>query len=203
MSQVLDELVGTFRRVMDGDMAASARVGRWAEALLTDEAQDRLHLLLGWLERVQLRSMDKWFNRRISVRCSVVSPVGACRARAAGACACCGRPVCLQHSMISMDADLLCAPCFAVARKHADRFEPEPEPKAAPEPEQPDLDKACRVLGVDLDASEEHVRKVYKEKLRRNHPDGKKSAAAKARAESRFKEIRAAWDTIAKTRGFQ
>jgi hypothetical protein len=196
MVSAWDYIVGTFRGVVDGDVDARMRAGRWAEVLLNDEAQERLHALLAWLEHVQLRSIGKWLPESQIRRCAVSAGHVECAARATGMCACCGRPVCLHHAMISRDADLLCAPCFAVARKHAVPFVAAP-----PAPETNDLERAFRVLGVSEDASDDEVRRAYRDKLRRNHPDVKRSDAAKARAEAKFKEIRSAWDVVSSARG--
>lgn len=210
MPNAWGQVVGTIRGVIDGDARARERVGRWAQVIISDEAQERLHTMLGWLERVQVKSFEKWYPDNLLLQCAVSTSSTRCRAKAAGPCSCCGRPVCLQHSMVSMDADLMCAPCFAVARQHAKPFasgETGQDPDRSPFAQAVDPDNelalanAYRVLRVKPDVSDEELRKAYKMKLKASHPDQKRTAEAKQRAETKFKDIRAAWDIICKARG--
>jgi DnaJ-class molecular chaperone len=60
---------------------------------------------------------------------------------------------------------------------------------------------AYRTLHVDEDATNEEIRKAYRELVFKHHPDRKKSETAKANASTRFKQIQAAWDTISASRG--
>lgn len=198
------EIFGTIRGAFEGDVAAQQRAGGWARVLIDQQQQARLQQLVVWLERVQMRSAAKWYPPGIDGACRVVTPASACHATAVGACCCCGRPVCLRHAMISADADLLCASCFGVAKKHTTTFDASACAPGAGKPHDSSADalrQAYKVLGVAPNDEPDVIRKAYKELLRRNHPDGKKSETAKRRAESRFKEIRAAWDTISADRG--
>lgn len=194
-----DGIFDAFRGAVGGDRAASARVGGWVRTVLDDQAQERLHLMLVWVERVQVRAFDKWYPPQAVRVCQVSSKSASCRAVAIGPCACCGRPVCLRHAMVSADADLLCAPCFAVARTHAKPYQPEPEP--APIPSNTELEEAYRTLRMTEDATNEELKKSYRDLSFKNHPDRKKSDSAKANASARFKEIQTAWGTIAAARG--
>lgn len=56
-----------------------------------------------------------------------------------------------------------------------------------------------QILGVSPDASDEEIKKAYLKKARVEHPDV--SSLPKTEAESRFKEIQAAWEQIQKKQG--
>ena len=196
MSIPFDGFLGTIRSAFGGDQAASVRIGGWVRTIIDQQAQERLHQLLNWVERVHGRSLNRWYPIGVEQRCKVHSTRANCMALAVGMCTCCGRPVCLAHAMISADADLLCAQCFSVARQHAQPFRAEPEPSQGG-----DLKGAYRILRVSEDASDEEIRKAWRGLSAKYHPDRKKTDVAKVRAEIKFKEIQAAWSTISASRG--
>lgn len=53
-----------------------------------------------------------------------------------------------------------------------------------------------QVLGVDRNASDEEVKKAYRELARKYHPDANINNPNKAQAEEKFKEVQAAYQQI-------
>jgi hypothetical protein len=201
---MFEDIVGTVRSAFAGDPRATSRMGaaaaRWSRVLIEEHAQERLELLLAWVDRVHSTSELKWYPPERVEQCRVIGRTVDCRARAIAPCSCCGRPVCMQHAMLSADADVLCAPCFAVARQHAKPWEP-PRPTAPAGKDPTDVATAYEILGADPEDSDEEIRKIYRQELAKAHPDRKRTKTAKERAEARFKTIQAAWDTIQRARG--
>ncbi|MCR5014870.1 MAG: TerB family tellurite resistance protein [Bacteroidales bacterium] len=64
-------------------------------------------------------------------------------------------------------------------------------------------DNAYKILGVDPDASDEEVKKAYREMAKKNHPDlvSNLGEDVRAAAEKKFQEINQAYETIKKQRG--
>lgn len=64
-------------------------------------------------------------------------------------------------------------------------------------------DNAYKILGVDPDASDEEVKKAYREMAKKNHPDLVSNLGEEVRraAEKKFQEINAAYEAIKKQRG--
>lgn len=67
------------------------------------------------------------------------------------------------------------------------------------------MNNPYQVLGVSQDASEEEIKKAYRNLSRRYHPDANVNNPNKAQAEEKFKEIQQAYQQIMKerTEGFQ
>ena len=66
-----------------------------------------------------------------------------------------------------------------------------------------ETDSAYKILGVDPNASDEEVKKAYREMAKKNHPDLVSNLGDEVRqaAEKKFQEINAAYETIKKQRG--
>ncbi|MBR6878761.1 MAG: TerB family tellurite resistance protein [Bacteroidales bacterium] len=64
-------------------------------------------------------------------------------------------------------------------------------------------DNAYKILGVDPNASDEEVKKAYREMAKKNHPDLVSNLGEEVRkaAEKKFQEINQAYETIKKQRG--
>lgn len=64
-------------------------------------------------------------------------------------------------------------------------------------------DNAYKILGVNPDASDEEVKKAYREMAKKNHPDLVSNLGDEVReaAEKKFQEINQAYETIKKQRG--
>ena len=66
-----------------------------------------------------------------------------------------------------------------------------------------ETDSAYKILGVDPKASDEEVKKAYREMAKKNHPDLVSNLGEEVRqaAEKKFQEVNAAYETIKKQRG--
>lgn len=66
-----------------------------------------------------------------------------------------------------------------------------------------ETDSAYKILGVDANASDEEVKKAYREMAKKNHPDlvGNLGDEVRQAAEKKFQEINAAYESIKKQRG--
>lgn len=64
-------------------------------------------------------------------------------------------------------------------------------------------ENAYKILGIDSSATDEEVKKAYREMAKKNHPDMVSSLGDEVRqaAEKKFQEINAAYETIKKQRG--
>ena len=64
-------------------------------------------------------------------------------------------------------------------------------------------DNAYKILGVDPSASDEEVKKAYREMAKKNHPDLVSNLGEEVRvaAEKKFQEINQAYEIIKKQRG--
>jgi DnaJ like chaperone protein len=66
-----------------------------------------------------------------------------------------------------------------------------------------DTDSAYKILGIDASASDEEVKRAYREMAKKNHPDLVSNLGEEVRqaAERKFQEINEAYETIKKQRG--
>ena len=66
-----------------------------------------------------------------------------------------------------------------------------------------DTDSAYKILGIDPSASDEEVKRAYREMAKKNHPDLVSSLGEEVRqaTERKFQEINEAYETIKKQRG--
>ena len=66
-----------------------------------------------------------------------------------------------------------------------------------------ETNSAYKILGVDPSASDEEVKRAYREMAKKNHPDLVSNLGDEVRqaAEKKFQEINAAYETIKKQRG--
>lgn len=66
-----------------------------------------------------------------------------------------------------------------------------------------ETDSAYKILGVDANASDEEVKRAYREMAKKNHPDLVSNLGDEVRqaAEKKFQEINAAYEAIKKQRG--
>lgn len=109
-----------------------------------------------------------------------------CVAQALVPCAVCGKTYCLGHVLVSYRAEGLCESCalrfVSQERKHKSSK---------------DIVAAARkVLRLSEDATWEDVRDAYRAMAAEHHPDKQRSAAGRAKAEKRMKEINAAYATL-------
>ena len=66
-----------------------------------------------------------------------------------------------------------------------------------------ETDSAYKILGIDASASDEEVKKAYREIAKKNHPDLVSNLGEEVRqaAEKKFQEVNAAYEAIKKQRG--
>ena len=66
-----------------------------------------------------------------------------------------------------------------------------------------ETDSAYKILGIDSSASDEEVKKAYREMAKKNHPDLVSNLGDEVReaAEKKFQEINGAYEAIKKQRG--
>ena len=66
-----------------------------------------------------------------------------------------------------------------------------------------ETDNAYKILGLDADATDDEVKKAYREMAKKNHPDLVSNLGEEVRqaAEKKFQEINAAYESIKKRRG--
>ena len=66
-----------------------------------------------------------------------------------------------------------------------------------------ETDSAYKILGIDPSATDEEVKRAYREMAKKNHPDlvGNLGDEVRQAAERKFQEINAAYETIKKQRG--
>ena len=66
-----------------------------------------------------------------------------------------------------------------------------------------ETDSAYKILGIDSSATDEEVKKAYREMAKKNHPDMVSNLGEEVRqaAEKKFQEVNAAYESIKKQRG--
>lgn len=66
-----------------------------------------------------------------------------------------------------------------------------------------ETDSAYKILGIDASASDEEVKRAYREMAKKNHPDLVSNLGEEVRqaAEKKFQEVNAAYEAIKKQRG--
>ncbi len=126
----------------------------------------------------------------------------ACNRPAIGACLCCKKPTCLEHSFISGDAHAICFACVRQAAPQANphRAAPPPSPRADQQ-ENEMRKKFLRVLGLKErpgGVPDEEVRAAFKKLAAKHHPDRMRDPAKREAAERKFKELNAAFQWLTK-----
>ena len=66
-----------------------------------------------------------------------------------------------------------------------------------------ETDSAYKILGIDPSATDEEVKRAYREMAKKNHPDLVSNLGEEVRqaAEKKFQEVNAAYESIKKQRG--
>lgn len=156
-----------------------------------------------WLQELAFNAAPKWLPRMVfEFPCGVPSyvagrPVAACPRLAVANCDCCGQPVCLDHARFDKHGDAICFVCVAGAIQAKRVGQPPPGPAPIDDAA---LKRARRVLGVRAADPWSEVTAAYKRLLAQWHPDRFKTEKERAKAETRFKDIRAAYDLLQKHR---
>jgi len=124
--------------------------------------------------------------------------VGACMSLAMVRCDVCGRLSCLNHARIDQFGDAICYLCVADAvraRRGGNGAGPHDRSADAP-PSADDVRWAAKHLGLKLPVTKQEVREAHRRESARWHPDKHSGAAAKAKAEQRFKDVQRASDIL-------
>lgn len=139
------------------------------ENLQDGHTQMLLTNLIGpWALSIARLAPQKWkLPVNVPPACEMdVRPEHVCGQFAIGGCHACGRPICLQHALVAADASLMCWSCVRVAAKHTKAWVP--RNAAAP---RETIEWAYELLGVTKTSTNEEVKKAYKERIKRFHPD--------------------------------
>lgn len=139
--------------------------------------------LLQWGSLLARNAPARWGEQALK---PVFCAVSGCQAQALVPCAACGKSCCLAHVLVSYHAEGICEPCalefVTMKRKRAS-----------------DADlivEAFKTLRVSKSADWDEVRAAYRTLAAKHHPDKQKTAAARAKAEKRMKEINAAYAVL-------
>lgn len=175
-----------------------------------------------WLQQLGIAATSRWLPYLIlGIPCEVQELGQRCPAASIQACAACHKPCCADHAFVSGDGSAVCYVCVhrvvkesqpkipgdkpsgSRAGARADERAPPPPPPGAqgqprppPRPPAEAYTRARTILGVRRGAPQAVVERKYRELLARWHPDKFRDADKRADAETRFKEIRAAYDFL-------
>lgn len=154
--------------------------------------------LIGWVGNVSKHIMERWRPVVASrIRCGMQPRVNGvpvrCGEAAIGACVFCGDPVCLHHTLIDEQANLLCHKCLFLAAKALNITPRQPGEPPKPPPSREDMreektlrKKYLRTLGLEDPITEEELNETFRELMKENHPDrapeSKREAARKRAA---------------------
>lgn len=170
-----------------------------------------------WIKTLMVQAAPKWLPRlTIGVPCEVAPPQRQCPRSAIAACDVCQKPCCLEHSRIDKHGDAICYACIATSIQRAKaehmvngtqprqhQWWPPPgaqPPSPPPGPTKEELAAAWKTLKLKQGSKWEEVEASYKDLLRKHHPDRQRTPDAKAKAEAKFKAVRAAYDLLKRVR---
>lgn len=166
-----------------------------------------------WLTNLLTRASSKWIPvLTAGFECEVLvpereSPTGwaGCTKHAVTICDCCAHRTCLHHCRIDANGDAICAECIAAAHRVvaaeprvAPRADPRRPPPAGAPPPKAKMTRAAalKILGLTGAASEEEIRKAYKQLSVLHHPDRYQGEKEKDAAQQRFVKVQAAWERL-------
>lgn len=179
----------------------AGQVAETVQVYSTPEAQALLvNIVMPWAAHVSRHAPAKWGIPEDKPNlCFVETGPGHCQAPAVGLCLICRRPVCLNHSLVSVDASLVCYACMKVAAKVCKPWEP-PAQHRKQQADKAGIGWAFKLLGVDDDATDEEIKKAYKRAVARYHPDKAKDDDEREASAQVFKTIQDAYSLIKKAR---
>lgn len=169
--------------------------------------------LLHWAGKLEAAAGERWRGVVASgIRCTVpdlkMGIVMPCDESAIAACAACRQPTCLRHSMVAINADIVCLRCVnevvSVVRERLRQGSGQAGHGSNGAQRQPDpgeeferLRKAhLRTLGLKDPTDWSEIETSYKDLLVKNHPD-RAPPAKRKQAEEKFKKVRVAYDWLA------
>ena len=174
MSSILD----AFRQALapTSDPASARMVGGLASALevyMSEESRSiAQHILTPWVLNVAKAAPGKWLlPKDVHPACAfeIAGAQQECGQFAVGGCHVCGRPICINHAFVGQDATIVCWVCMKTGAEHATKWER--KTRKSPDATGTSLDWAYKVLGVSEGSSNAFIKKMYKEKIRKFHPD--------------------------------
>lgn len=152
------------------------------------------------------RDAPRWAAMAMSgTRCSsplsLSEDVGICNAPAMGSCVSCGQPACIKHVLVAPGA-VVCGACVSLAAKA--RRPHQPPPDFGFRPEEPSAGgraaqrAAFLVLGLDPDQrhSPEDIKRAYRRKAGRCHPDRARNDAERERLSAELRELNDAFSAL-------
>lgn len=122
-----------------------------------------------------------------------------CRGEASIRCACCHRRSCLGHSFVSHQAEAICWKCVQRAVREWSPPPPPPPRQGGKRYGFDEVRDAREILGVDALATGAEVKKAFRLKMRKMHPDLHRDPKAKATAEEKSVRITAAYKVLQDT----
>ena len=162
-----------------------------------------------WLMQLTRSGAGRWLPVLAQARPCNPPPgpspaANVCANHAIGACAACGRMVCIHHSMVDQHGGICCYGCVAeimhVKRASAAKPPGENVSDRQPPPPPPELirvrvDRALEALGLRRGVKWLVVEARHKELMKKLHPD-RKPPAERAQAEAAFKKVREAYQDL-------
>jgi hypothetical protein len=188
---------GIFDNIVDSiqsELASYAFVGR--------------EVIVPWLQRLLVKLPRKVAHEQGERGpCEVAHVANGAKSRCAGQasirCAACRRRSCLPHAFVSCQADALCWECVAAQvsargghQPHDPRQQQAPPPAVKRGPANSEIEEALMSLKIERGASRDEMKRSYRALLAKLHPDRPGTPAAKAKRESQFKKVRAAFDLL-------
>ena len=155
-----------------------------------------------WLANISANGVVKWLPKAaLQVPCRVPKyqdgiPVGACQHVGLASCLCCGSPVCLTHSFVDAQGEVVCYLCVVKASSAARPFQESPQPPPPPPPPDPaqelrrQANWARMILGIQEGVPWESVKRQHRTLSAQFHPDRPSGNEAK------FKDVQKAFEVL-------
>lgn len=125
------------------------------------------HLIGPWALSVAKMAPQKWtLPTNLAPSCCLEVGSHLCGAFAISGCHLCGRPICIGHALINVDATLVCWSCMREAAKHVKKWK---APGGAQDSNA--LQWAYDLLGLEVDCTLQQAKTAYKQRVAKFHPD--------------------------------
>lgn len=137
--------------------------------------------------------------------CFVIQHGKRCQAKALSPCLTCGKPTCLDHSLLAADGRLMCHLCVAKAyqliRKEAglpaDEWTDAPKAESPKKKEMPLRQKHLATLGLEDPTNLAEIKAQFRALSKKWHPDRGKTPEAVERRTKKMKAISEAYHWLA------